>query len=156
MRSALATADTITIKKYPNRRLYDTSQSQYVNLEYIKQLILDHKDFEIVDSKSGQDLTKSVLLQIISEQETSEDQSLLTNTLLKQLIRFYGGDMQVFVRQYLEQSLANFLKQQDVVQGMMKNLVDSSPMGMFGKMMEQNMDAWSKFTQPKGKDDDKS
>ncbi len=151
----MATADTITIKKYPNRRLYDTSQSQYVNLEYIKQLILDHKDFEIVDSKSGQDLTKSVLLQIISEQETSDDQSLLTNTLLKQLIRFYGGDMQVFVRQYLEQSLANFLKQQDAVQGMMKNLVDSSPMGMFGKMMEQNMDAWSKFTQPKDKGDDK-
>lgn len=152
----MATADTITIKKYPNRRLYDTSQSQYVNLEYIKQLILDHKDFEIVDSKSGADLTKSVLLQIISEQETSDDQSLLTNSLLKQLIRFYGGDMQVFVRQYLEQSLANFLKQQDTVQGMMKNLVDSSPMGMFGKMMEQNMDAWSKFTQPKNKDDDKS
>jgi polyhydroxyalkanoate synthesis repressor PhaR len=151
----LATADTITIKKYPNRRLYDTRQSQYVNLEYIKQLILDHKDFEIVDSKSGENLTKSVLLQIISEQETSDDQSLLTNTLLKQLIRFYGGDMQVFVRQYLEQSLANFLKQQDVVQGMMKNLVDSSPMGMFGKMMEQNMDAWSKFTHPKDKDDDK-
>ncbi len=152
----MATADIITIKKYPNRRLYDTSQSQYVNLEYIKQLILDHKDFEIVDSKSGADLTKSVLLQIISEQETSDDQSLLTNSLLKQLIRFYGGDMQVFVRQYLEQSLANFLKQQDTIQGMMKNLVDSSPMGMFGKMMEQNMDAWSKFTQPKNKDDDKS
>ncbi|BFM17859.1 hypothetical protein R50073_40420 [Maricurvus nonylphenolicus] len=149
-------SETITIKKYPNRRLYDTSQSQYVNLDYIKQLILDHKDFEIVDSKSGEDLTKSILLQIISEQETSDEQSLLTNSLLKQLIRFYGGDMQVFVRQYLEQSLANFLKQQDVVQGMMKNLVDATPMGMFGKMMEQNMDAWSKFTQaPKDKDSDK-
>ena len=87
----------VTIKKYPNRRLYDTSQSQYINLDYIKHLIIDHKDFEVVDSKSGENLTKTILLQIISESETNEQQSLLTNSLLKQLIRFYGGDMQVFV-----------------------------------------------------------
>lgn len=134
----------ITIKKYPNRRLYDTSQSSYVNLDYIKQLVIGHKDFEVVDSKSGEDLTKSILLQIISESETNEQQSLLTNGLLKQLIRFYGGDMQVFVRQYLEQSLASFMEQQDAVQGMMKNLVEVSPLGMFGKMMEQNMGVWNK------------
>ncbi len=134
----------ITIKKYPNRRLYDTSQSTYVNLDYIKQLVIGHNDFEVVDSKSGEDLTKSILLQIISESETNEQQSLLTNSLLKQLIRFYGGDMQVFVRQYLEQSLASFMEQQDAVQGMMKNLVEVSPLGMFGKMMEQNMGVWNK------------
>lgn len=138
----------ITIKKYPNRRLYDTSQSQYVNLDYIKSLVIDHKDFEVVDSKSGEDLTKSILLQIISESETNEQQSLLTNSLLKQLIRFYGGDMQVFVRQYLEQSLANFMEQQDTVQSVMKNLVEASPLGMFGKLMEQNMDAWTKANKP--------
>lgn len=138
----------ITIKKYPNRRLYDTSQSQYVNLDYIKSLVIDHKDFEVVDSKSGDDLTKSILLQIISESETNEQQSLLTNSLLKQLIRFYGGDMQVFVRQYLEQSLASFMEQQDTVQSVMKNLVEASPLGMFGKLMEQNMDAWTKTHKP--------
>lgn len=138
----------VIIKKYPNRRLYDTSQSQYVNLDYIKELVTDHKDFQVVDSKSGDDLTKSILLQIISESETNEQQSLLTNALLKQLIRFYGGDMQVFVRQYLEQSLSSFMEQQDTVQGMMKNLVEASPLGMFGKLMEQNMGAWTKPKKP--------
>ncbi len=133
----------ITIKKYPNRRLYDTSQSQYVNLDYIKDLVIGHKDFEVVGSKTGDNLTKSILLQIISDSETNEQQSLLTDALLKQLIRFYGGDMQVFVRQYLEQSMASFMDQQDTVQGVMKNLVESGPLGMFGKMMEQNMGAWS-------------
>lgn len=142
----------VTIKKYPNRRLYDTSQSQYVNLEYINELVLTHQDFEVVDSKTGEDLTKSILLQIISEQETSDEQSLLTATLLKQLIRFYGSDMQVFVRQYLEQSLANFLKQQDTIQGMVKNLADNNPLNVFGKMVEKNLDAWSMF---KGKNNEK-
>ncbi len=140
----------ITIKKYPNRRLYDTSQSQYVNLEYINELVLGHEDFEVVDSKTGEDLTKSILLQIITEQESSDEQSLLTTTLLKQLIRFYESDMQVFVRQYLEQSLSNFLKQQDAIQGMVKNLADSNPLNVFGKMMGQNLDAWGVFKGEKG------
>jgi len=118
----------ITIKKYPNRRLYDTSRSQYVNLDYVKTLILENEDFEVVDSKSGDDVTKSMLLQIISESETNEQQSLLTNSLLKQLIRFYGGDMHVLLRDYLEQSLSYFLEQQDTVQGVMKNFVSASPM----------------------------
>ncbi|NIB43354.1 polyhydroxyalkanoate synthesis repressor PhaR [Pseudomaricurvus alkylphenolicus] len=144
----------ITIKKYPNRRLYDTSQSQYVNLDYIKKLIIDHQDFEVVDSKSGDDLTKSILLQIITEQETSDEQSILTDVLLKQLIRFYGGDMQVFVRQYLEMSLAKFLQQQDTMQGMLKNLIDANPMTTFNKMMQQNMDAWQSFTPGNKKDKD--
>jgi polyhydroxyalkanoate synthesis repressor PhaR len=133
----------ITIKKYPNRRLYDTSTSQYVNLDYVRQLVLNHTEFEIVSSKDGSNLTKTVLLQIISEAETNEQQSLLTDVLLKQLIRFYDGEMQVFVRQYLEQSMTKFLDQQETMQSMMKNLVDSSPMNMFGKMMEQNMDMWA-------------
>nr|WP_136251392.1 polyhydroxyalkanoate synthesis repressor PhaR [Ningiella ruwaisensis] len=132
----------IIIKKYPNRRLYDTSKSQYVNLEYIKTLINDRTEFKIVDSKTDGDITKSVLLQIISESETNENQSLLTDALLKSLIRFYDGDMQVFVRQYLEQSLVQFIEQQDKVQGLMKNMVDNSPIGLFTKMMEKNMEAW--------------
>ena len=139
----------ITIKKYPNRRLYDTSTSQYVNLDYVRQLVMSSTEFEIVSSKDGSNLTKTVLLQIISESETNESQSLLTDALLKQLIRFYDSEMQVFVRQYLEQSMTKFLDQQESMQGMMKNLVDSSPMGIFGKMMEQNASMWQK------KDDDK-
>ncbi len=134
----------IIIKKYPNRRLYDTSRSQYVNLDYIKTLIEDSKEFQVIDSKSEADITKSILLQIISESETNDNQSLLTNSLLKQLIRFYDSDMQFFVRQYLEQSLVSFIEQQDKMQGMMKNMVETSPFGMFNKMMEQNMEAWKR------------
>ncbi len=142
----------ITIKKYPNRRLYDTSTSQYVNLDYIHQLVLDETDFEIISSKDGSNLTKTLLLQIISEAETNDKQSLLTDVLLKQLIRFQDGDMQVFVRQYLEQSMAKFLEQQDTMQSMMKNLVDTSPMNMFGKMMEKNMGMWSPKNDKNSKD----
>ncbi|AYA65955.1 MULTISPECIES: polyhydroxyalkanoate synthesis repressor PhaR [unclassified Alteromonas] len=134
----------IIIKKYPNRRLYDTSQSQYVNLDYIKALINERQEFKVIDSKSEDDITKSLLLQIISESEANENQSLLTNSLLKQLIRYYDTDMQDFLRQYLEQSLVTFIEQQDQVQGMMKNMMDNTPFGMFNKIIEQNMDAWKK------------
>ncbi|WP_296044265.1 polyhydroxyalkanoate synthesis repressor PhaR [uncultured Alteromonas sp.] len=141
----------VTIKKYPNRRLYDTSRSQYVNMDYIKTLVNERTDFNVVDSKSGDDVTKTILLQIISESETNEHQSLLTNKLLKQLIRFYDSDMQLFLREYLEQSLINFMEQQDSLQGMMKNMVDTSPLGMFSKIMEQNIDAWTKSTKDQKK-----
>ena len=141
----------VTIKKYPNRRLYDTSRSQYVNMDYIKTLVNERTDFNVVDSKSGDDVTKTILLQIISESETNEHQSLLTNKLLKQLIRFYDSDMQLFLREYLEQSLISFMEQQDSLQGMMKNMVDTSPLGMFSKIMEQNIDAWTKSTKDKKK-----
>lgn len=143
----------ITIKKYPNRRLYDTSQSQYVNLDYVKQLILENEDFEVVESKSGDDVTKSMLLQIISESETNDQQSLLTNSLLKQLIRFYGGDMHVLLRDYLEQSLSYFLDQQDAMQGYMKSFVSATPINIFTKMMEQNIGAWPPVPQSKPKKD---
>ncbi|HCA76737.1 MAG: polyhydroxyalkanoate synthesis repressor PhaR [Pseudomonadota bacterium] len=141
----------VTIKKYPNRRLYDTSRSQYVNMDYIKTLVNERTDFNVVDSKSGDDVTKTILLQIISESETNEHQSLLTNKLLKQLIRFYDSDMQLFLREYLEQSLISFMEQQDSLQGMMKNMVDTSPLGMFSKIMEQNIDAWTKSTKEQKK-----
>lgn len=138
----------ITIKKYPNRRLYDTENSQYVNLGYIKTLINDHSEFTIVDSKTGDNITKSVLLQIITESEGNDSQSVLTDVLLKQLIRYYDSDMEPYVGKYLEHSLVQFMNQQEKVQSMMKNMVDNSPMGMFSKIMEQNMSAW---TQDKNK-----
>lgn len=122
--------------------MYDTSKSKYVNLDFIKTLINARSEFQIIDSKTEVDITKSVLLQIISESESNENQSLLTDVLLKQLIRFYDSDMEVFVRQYLEQSIVQFIEQQDKVQGMMQNMVNNSPMGLFSQMMEKNMSAW--------------
>lgn len=132
----------ITIKKYPNRRLYDTSKSQYVNLEAIKELVMVHKEFEVLDSKTGENLTQSILLQIITEQESNEQQALLTQTVLKQLIRFYGSDMQGFMRQYLEQSVAAFMERQDVMQTAMTELVENSPINAFSKLVETNMSWW--------------
>ncbi len=132
----------IQIKKYPNRRLYDTSQSKYINVDYILELIKKNQDFEIVDSKSGEDQTKIILMQIISEQESDDQQSLLTNSVLKQLIRYYDTDMQPYLRSYLEQSLAGFLEQQETMQQMMKEMTSPSPAAMFGKIVEQNMKMW--------------
>ena len=103
---------------------------------------MSHNEFKIVDSKTEDDLTKSILLQIITEQETNDQQSLLTNQVLKQLIRFYDSDMQVFLRMYLEQSMANFLDQQDAMQTVMRDIIDKSPIGIFGQMFEKNMDFW--------------
>ena len=136
----------ITIKKYPNRRLYDTSKSQYINLEAIKELVMGHKEFEVLDSKTGENLTQSILLQIITEQESNEQTALLTETVLKQLIRFYGNDMQGFMRQYLEQSVGLFLERQDAMQSAMSNLVENTtPMQVFNKMLESNMSWWRNF-----------
>ncbi|UTA47608.1 polyhydroxyalkanoate synthesis repressor PhaR [Simiduia sp. 21SJ11W-1] len=133
----------ITVKKYPNRRLYDTSKSQYVNLDDIKAMINQHVEFQVLDSKTGADVTKGLLLQIISEQEATDQQSLLTNTLLKQLIRFYDSDQQAFVRQYLEQSLTHFLEQQGAIETLMKQMVSAGPMGIFNEMMAKNMQFWN-------------
>ena len=140
----------IVIRKYPNRRLYDTSKSQYVNLETIKELVMQHKEFQVVDSKSGDDLTKSILLQIITEQEGNDQQSLLTQSVLKQLIRFYGSDIQVYMRQYIEQSIAFFLERHETMQGMMQDFMDNSPMAIFSQYMDKNLSFWKSFTQGPG------
>jgi len=136
----------IVIKKYPNRRLYDTSKSQYVNLETIRELVMQHKDFKVIDSKTEDDLTKSILLQIISDQEASDQQAILTQTVLKQLIRFYGSDKQLFMRQYLEQSIAIFLERQETFHGVVQDFMDSSsPMNIFKEVVEKNMSLWQSF-----------
>lgn len=136
----------IIIKKYPNRRLYDTSTSQYINLEAIRDLVMNAKEFKVVDSKSDEDLTKMILLQIISEQENNDQQSLLTQSVLKQLIRFYGSDMQVFLRQYIEQTISTFLDRQEAMQGVVKDIIGASPLNVLNKMLEQNMSVWNSFT----------
>ena len=136
----------VTIRKYPNRRLYDTSKSQYINLEAIKELVMIHQEFEVIDSRTGENLTKAILLQIISEQEGNEQQALLTETVLKQLIRFYGSELQIFMRQYLEQSISTFLDRQDAMQGVMQEFMEASPLHVFNQMMEQNLAMWSGFS----------
>ncbi len=141
----------ITIKRYPNRRLYDTTKSHYVNLDYIRELVIANQEFKIVDSKTDEDKTRSILIQIISEEETSERQSLLTNTLLKRLICFYGNDNQDYLQQFLEQSLSAFIEHQDDILKLSSGINKNSPFGLFSSVVEQNMNIWNKFKLPEDK-----
>jgi len=117
----------LIIRKYPNRRLYDTSKSSYITLEDVKQLVLQNVEFKVLDSKTDEDLSKGILLQIISEQEGKGGETLLTNNVLKQLIRFYGSGMHGMLREYIDQSLSTFMEQQDVLQQLMRNMIEANP-----------------------------
>lgn len=130
-----------TIKKYPNRRLYDTEISSYITLEEVRQLVLDNEDFEVRDAKSGDDLTRSVLLQIISEHE-GEGQPMLSPQLLSQIIRFYGDSLQGFMGPYLERSLQVFLDQQTQFRSQLNNLMGQTPWTMLNDLTERNMAAF--------------
>lgn len=135
-------AQTIRIiKKYPNRRLYDTEISSYITLEEIRQLVLDGENFEVRDAKSGEDLTRSVLLQIISEHE-EKGQPMLSPQLLSQIIRFYGDSLQGFMGPYLERSLQVFLDQQQQFRNQLNSLMGQTPWSMLNELTERNMDAW--------------
>lgn len=129
------------IKKYPNRRLYDTEISSYITLEEVRQLVLDNEDFEVRDAKSGEDLTRSVLLQIISENE-GDGQPMLSPQLLSQIIRFYGDSLQGFMGPYLERSLQVFLDQQTQFRSQLNSLMGQTPWTMLNDLTERNMDAW--------------
>ena len=115
---------TRLIKKYPNRRLYDTKTSSYITLADVKQMVLKQEDFQVVDAKSGDELTRQILLQIILDEE-SGGMPMFSSDLLSQLIRFYGNAMQGFMGTYLEKNIKAF-------QDMQKSIQDQSQKMMFG------------------------
>jgi polyhydroxyalkanoate synthesis repressor PhaR len=132
-----ASGDTLRlIKKYPNRRLYDTRTSSYITLADVKQLVLKHEQFQVVDAKSGDDLTRSILLQIILEEEAG-GMPMFTSDLLSQLIRFYGNAMQGMVGNYLEKNMQTFVQVQKQLQEQSRN--------MFGDNTKVNKDLWAQF-----------
>jgi len=134
------------IKKYPNRRLYDTEISSYITIEDVRQLIVDGEDFEVRDAKSGADLTRQVLLQIISEHE-QEGTPILSTQLLSQIIRFYGDSLQGFMGTYLDRSMQAFLEQQHQLRKQMGGMLDQTPWAMMNKLTERNMEMWQEFQQ---------
>ncbi len=146
------------LRKYTNRRLYDTSRSCYVTLEDVKQLVLNGETFQVQDSKTGQDLTRNILLQIIAEQEADGGGTLLTNQVLQQLIRFYGDSMQGMMSQYLEQSIGAFLEHQDRIRDQMKTMMGAAnPLTMMNNLADKNMALWNMFTpELKGSDSEES
>jgi polyhydroxyalkanoate synthesis repressor PhaR len=137
-------AKTRIIKKYPNRRLYDTVISSYVTVEDIRQLVTDGEDFEVQDAKTGADLTRQVLLQIISERE-EQGQPMLSTRLLSQLIRFYGDQLQGFMGSYLERSLQTFLDQQQQFRSQLNSMLGQSPLGVFQTLSERNLELFKQF-----------
>jgi polyhydroxyalkanoate synthesis repressor PhaR len=139
-------AQVRTIKKYPNRRLYDTEISSYITLEEVRQLVLDNEEFEVRDAKSGDDLTRSVLLQIISEHE-ERGQPMFTTNLLSQIIRFYGDSLQGFMGSYLEKSLQIFLDQQQQFRSQLNNILGQTPWSMLNDLTERNVDLWKSLQQ---------
>ncbi|PWE16338.1 polyhydroxyalkanoate synthesis repressor PhaR [Marinicauda salina] len=118
----------VVIKKYANRRLYDTSASRYVTLDHLRELVKANRDFQVIDAKTGEDLTRSVLAQIIFEEE-SKGANLLPVEFLRQLISFYGDSMQAFVPDYLRMSMETLCRQQDELRKQM-----TSAMGGAGAM----------------------
>ncbi len=125
------------LKKYPNRRLYNATESRYVTIEDVRKLIVKGESIEVVDAKNGQDLTRSVLLQILSEQEAEGHESVLTNRVIEQLIRFYGDRLGSVVGRYIEQSIVAFMDHQDQWRAHLRQLNEMNPLNL----MRQAFDA---------------
>ena len=132
-------ADRVIIKKYANRRLYNTRSSAYVTLEHLSEMVKDGVDFVVFDAKTGEDITRSVLTQIIFDEE-SRGQNLLPIQFLRQLIRFYGDSMQAFLPSYLELSLDSFTRQQERLRDQITGAVGVAPgMGFIEDQVRQNL-----------------
>ena len=118
--------DPIVVKKYANRRLYNTATSSYVTLVYLSEMVKNGQEFVVHDAKSGDDITHSVLTQIIFEEE-NKGENLLPIQFLRQLIQFYGDNLQSFVPSYLEMSMDAFSKNQDQMRDQMRSTFGATP-----------------------------
>ncbi len=131
------------IKKYANRRLYHTGTSTYVTLEDLARMVKNGEDFVVTDAKTGEDITRAVLGQIIFEQEGRGGQPLLPITFLRQLIRFYGDQMQTLLPTYLESSLSAFTRNQDKLREQMARALTGTPLGMMEEQSRRNMEMFA-------------
>jgi len=139
MAASRSESDVIIIKKYANRRLYDTESSSYITLERLAEMVRQKRDFKVVDAKSGEDLTRSVLAQIIMEEET-HGATMLPVNFLRQLIGMYGGNMQSVVPQYLEASLEQLQKNQVQLRETMSGAFAANP---FAEIARRNMELFT-------------
>jgi polyhydroxyalkanoate synthesis repressor PhaR len=131
--------EPITIKKYANRRLYNTATSSYVTLEYLSEMVKKGEDFVVYDAKTGEDITRSVLTQIIFDEE-NKGANLLPVQFLRRLIKFYGDSMQMFVPSYLEMSMETFSRNQEKFREQMRGAFGSAPgFQMFEEAARKNM-----------------
>jgi polyhydroxyalkanoate synthesis repressor PhaR len=129
------------IRKYPNRRLYDTVESRYVTLADVRRLVVERVDFVVLDRKSQQDITRSILLQVIAEQEGAGE-SLMSRDFLSQVIRTYGSGVQDFVGRYLDESLRLFSREQRELRDRFKSVVGVDPIETVGALAQKNYQRW--------------
>lgn len=139
-------SETRIIKKYPNRRLYDTHQSCYITLANVRDLVTSETPFQVIDRQSGEDITRSILLQIIMEQEAGGE-PLFSTDILSQFIRNYGLTTQQGFTSFLEQSMQLFNGQQEAVREQMQKALSNTPLENWLKLSEQNMQTWNKMQQ---------
>lgn len=139
------------IKKYPNRRLYDTATSSYITLGDVKQLVLDHVDLQVVDAKTQDDITRSVLLQIILEEEAG-GMPMFTYDVLTQIIRFYGNTMQGLMGNYLEKNIQSFIDlQASLTENSVKSLQNPLMQTFMGGYIEQSRQMFTQMQEQMGK-----
>lgn len=129
------------IKKYPNRRLYDTAVSTYITLEDVKRLVTDGEEFRIVDSRSDEDITRHILLQIIAEQET-HGKPLFSTELLTQFIRLYSNALQEVAHTYLNMTAQLLVEQQSAMRAQMQTLMSTNPVHLMAHLAERNLALW--------------
>lgn len=134
------------IRKYANRRLYDPSESRHLTLDEVRELVMAGEKIRVEDARTGEDLTRSILLQIIVEREEA-GRPLLSADLLEQLIRFYGGAMQDFLATYLENSVGAFVEQQERFQNQVLKMMKDTPLATMSQFAEQNLAAWKELQQ---------
>ena len=133
-------ADQRIIKKYPNRRLYDTEVSKYITLADVRGLVMTGVDFRVLDTTNDEDITRAILLQIMLEEE-SGGRPLFSANMLAQIIRFYGGTLQGLFARYMEQSLNVFAKQQQ----QFRDVLGKDPLKAVARMTQRNVEMWSEF-----------
>lgn len=145
------------IRKYANRRLYDTQQSRYVTLEDLRRLIIEEEPFRVEDAKSGEDLTRTILLSIIIEQEQADSEAeVFSNDLLAQLIRVYDMTSPLPLSRYLEQGTQLMLEQQKRLQSQWKQAMRNTPLEFMRELAEENMRFWQNTLNQPGQADESS
>ncbi len=136
-------SDVRIIKKYPNRRLYDTELSRYITLNDVRQLVIDGVDLRVVDAKTDEDLTRPVLLQIIMESEEGGAQPIFSTQSLTEIIRYYGDAVEGATSEFLQRSLAMFFEQQKLFQQRLRETVVTNPLAAVTELTERNLALWS-------------
>lgn len=136
-------AEERIIKKYRNRRLYDTSISQYITLEVVKELVVEGVVFKVIDARSRKDITHSTLLQILSDQE-EKGQPVLSTQVLRSLIKFYGSGKQGVLSTYLEQCLLYYIDNQQGFKDKLSEFITQVPLASFSELADQNIKFWRK------------